>query len=154
MSRNEKSLTGRYLSGAMSIPVPACRRRIAKSKMLTLEGATANNLKNLTVSFPLSAFTCVTGVSGSGKSTLLDETLARAVIRKLGGIAAKPGPHTALRGASKIDKVVQVDQSPIGAARGALPPPTAARSTKCGRCLPTPGTRDGGDTRRAVSATT
>ena len=114
MSRNEKSLTGRYLSGAMSIPVPACRRRIAKSKMLTLEGATANNLKNLTVSFPLSAFTCVTGVSGSGKSTLLDETLARAVIRKLGGIAAKPGPHTALRGASKINKVVQVDQSPIG----------------------------------------
>ena len=108
------SLTGRYLSGAERIPVPAERRRPSKSKMLVIEGATANNLKDLAVSFPLSTLTCVTGVSGSGKSSLLHETLARAVIRKLGGIAPKPGPHTALRGASKLEKVVLVDQGPIG----------------------------------------
>jgi excinuclease ABC subunit A len=113
VSRAPQSLTGRYLSGQIKIDVPP-RRHIAKTKMLTIEGATANNLKNLTVSFPLSAFTCLTGVSGSGKSTLLNETLARAMIRKLGGIAPPPGAHSGLHGASKIDKVVQVDQSPIG----------------------------------------
>ena len=75
---------------------------------------TTNNLKNVSVQFPLSALVCVTGVSGSGKSSLLDETLARALVRRLGGMAPKPGPHTSLRGASQIDKVVQIDQSPIG----------------------------------------
>ncbi len=75
---------------------------------------TTNNLKNVNVQFPLSALVCVTGVSGSGKSSLLDETLARALVRRLGGIAARPGPHTSLRGVSQIDKVVQIDQSPIG----------------------------------------
>jgi excinuclease ABC subunit A len=114
VARNPASLTGRYLAGTECIPVPTRRRRIAKTKMLTLENVTTNNLKNITVSFPLSAFTCVTGVSGSGKSSLLNETLARAMVRHLGGIAPKPGPFTALRGANKIDKVVQIDQSPIG----------------------------------------
>ena len=75
---------------------------------------TTNNLKNVSVQFPLSALVCVTGVSGSGKSSLLNETLARALVRRLGGIAAKPGPHTSLRGVNQIDKVVQIDQSPIG----------------------------------------
>jgi excinuclease ABC subunit A len=81
---------------------------------LTIEGVTTNNLKNVSVQFPLSTFVCVTGVSGSGKSSLLNETLARALVRRLGGIAPKPGPHTSLRGVTQIDKVVQVDQSPIG----------------------------------------
>jgi len=108
------SLTGRYLSGDLKIPVPAQRRRINKGRMITLEGVTTNNLKNITVHFPLTVLVCVTGVSGSGKSSLLEETLARALVRRLGGIAQKSGPHTSLRGASRIDKVVQVDQSPIG----------------------------------------
>ncbi|MEN6406281.1 MAG: excinuclease ABC subunit UvrA [Thermoguttaceae bacterium] len=108
------SLTGQYLSGREKIPVPQPRRRIAKTRMISLEGVTTNNLKNVNVQFPLSALVCVTGVSGSGKSSLVDETLARALVRRLGGIAAKPGPHTSLRGVHHIDKVVQIDQSPIG----------------------------------------
>lgn len=108
------SLTGRYLSGALTIPVPARRRRVAKTRLLTIEGVTTNNLKNVTVQFPLSALVCVTGVSGSGKSSLLGETLAPALIRRLGGLAPKPGPHTTLRGASQVDKVVEIDQTPIG----------------------------------------
>jgi len=110
----EDSLTGRYLSGQLAIPVPARRRRIAKSRTIALEGVSTNNLKRVTVEFPLSVLTCVTGVSGSGKSSLLEETLARALVRRLGGIALKPGPFTGLRGAHRVDKVVQVDQSPIG----------------------------------------
>jgi excinuclease ABC subunit A len=111
---NPDSLTGKYLSGVEKIPVPAARRRVAKTRSITLEGVTTNNLKNVTVQFPLSVFVCVTGVSGSGKSSLLSETLARALIRRLGGLAPKPGPHTSLRGASQIDKIVEIDQTPIG----------------------------------------
>ncbi len=114
VAANANSLTGRYLAGVERIPLPKERRRVAKSRAITLEGATANNLKNVSVQFPLSAFVCVTGVSGSGKSSLLDETLARALVRRLGGVAPKPGPHTSLRGVNLIDKVVQIDQSPIG----------------------------------------
>ncbi len=73
-----------------------------------------NNLKSVTASFPLGTLVCVTGVSGSGKSSLVNETLARAVIRKLGGIAPKPGLHTSLRGTKQIDKVIEIDQSPLG----------------------------------------
>ena len=111
---NPASLTGQYLNGVLTIPVPPNRRRTAKTRSITLEGVTTNNLKDVTVQFPLAALVCVTGVSGSGKSSLVDETLARAVLRRLGGIAPKPGPHTGLRGASQIDKVVQIDQTPIG----------------------------------------
>jgi excinuclease ABC subunit A len=94
--------------------VPQSRRRVAKTRAITIEGVTTNNLKDLCVHFPLSTLVCVTGVSGSGKSSLLNETLARALVRRLGGIAPKPGPHTSLRGVSQVDKVVQIDQSPIG----------------------------------------
>ncbi len=108
------SLTGRYLAGATVIETPTCRRRTAKARAITIEGVTTNNLKDVTVQFPLSALVCVTGVSGSGKSSLLNETLAPALVRRLGGAAPKPGPYRGLRGASQIDTVVQVDQTPIG----------------------------------------
>jgi excinuclease ABC subunit A len=112
---NPDSLTGRYLAGKAEIPLPASRRRVSLSKRaITLEGATANNLKNVSVKFPLGALVCVTGVSGSGKSSLVNETLARAVARKLGMASSKPAPHTSLQGVSQIDKLVEVDQSPIG----------------------------------------
>ena len=114
VAANSASLTGRYLAGTERIPQPAERRRVTAGHAITLEGARTNNLKDLTVRFPLSALVCVTGVSGSGKSSLLSETLARALVRRLGGVAPKPGPFSSLRGASQIDKVVQVDQSPIG----------------------------------------
>jgi excinuclease ABC subunit A len=114
LSQNPDSLTGRYLGGSLEIPVPRQRRRIAKSRSIILEGVRTNNLKNVTAQFPLSALVCVTGVSGSGKSSLLNETLAPALIRRLGGLAPKPGPHTSLRGIGAIDKVIQIDQSPIG----------------------------------------
>ena len=114
VGRDPNSLTGRYLTGRARIPLPDQRRRVSKTRSITIEGVTTNNLKGVTVQFPLSALVCVTGVSGSGKSSLLNETLSRALVRRLGGIAPKPGPHTSLRGASQIDKVVQIDQSPIG----------------------------------------
>ena len=111
---NESSLTGRYLSGADRIAVPVKRRRAAKSRSLVLEGAEVNNLQRVDVSFPLGCLVCVTGVSGSGKSSLINGTLSRALIRRLGGLSLKPGQFTSLRGVSQIDKVIQVDQSPIG----------------------------------------
>ena len=114
VAANPASLTGRYLAGTEKIAVPAGRRRVAMTRAITIEGVTTNNLKGVTARFPLSALVCVTGVSGSGKSSLLNETLARALVRRLGGIAAKPGSHTSLRGASHIDKVVEIDQAPIG----------------------------------------
>jgi excinuclease ABC subunit A len=108
------SITGQYLSGAKCIDVPKSRRRTAKSRSLHLTGAATNNLKNIDVRFPLGALVCVTGVSGSGKSSLINETVARALKRRLGGVGPKPGPHSGLRGASQIDKVIEIDQSPIG----------------------------------------
>ncbi len=108
------SLTGQYLSGRAEIPVPKERRRYAKTRMITLDGATTNNLKDISVQFPVGLFVCVTGVSGSGKSSLLNETLARAIHRRLTGAGPKPGAHTSLRGVNHIDKLVEIDQSPIG----------------------------------------
>jgi excinuclease ABC subunit A len=108
------SLTGRYLSGAVSIPIPPARRKVAKTRSITLEGVTTNNLQNVDAKFPLGVFVCVTGVSGSGKSSLVNETLARALVRRLTGQGAKPGPHASLRGVNQIDKIVVIDQAPIG----------------------------------------
>jgi len=112
--RNPDSITGRYLSGQMQIPVPPTRRRISKTRALTLEGASTNNLQNVDVRFPLEALVCVTGVSGSGKSSLVNETLAPELICRTGGVASKPGPFRSLRGAAQIDQVVSIDQRPIG----------------------------------------
>jgi excinuclease ABC subunit A len=111
---NSASITGRYLAEALSIPVPAQRRPASKSKSIVIEGVTTNNLKNLTAVFPLGHLIGVTGVSGSGKSSLINETLAPALIRHLDGAAPKPGPYSALRGINQIDKVIQIDQSPLG----------------------------------------
>jgi excinuclease ABC subunit A len=110
----EGSITGQYLSGARAIPVPAKRRRTSKSRSLVLEQVSTNNLQSVDVRVPLGALVCVTGVSGSGKSSLINETLAPALVRRLGGMARKPGPFKGLRGASSIDKVIQIDQTPIG----------------------------------------
>ncbi len=111
---NPASVTGRYLSGELAIEVPATRRRLAKTRSLMIEGVTTNNLKEVDAQIPLSALVCVTGVSGSGKSSLINETLARAIRRRLTGDGPKPGPHRSLRGVSQLDKLIEIDQSPIG----------------------------------------
>ena len=111
---NPDSITGRYLSGQLRIPVPVARRRPSRSRSLVLEGVTTHNLQAVDVRFPLETLICVTGVSGSGKSSLVNETLGPALIRRLGGVAPRPGPFRSLRGAALIDKVIAVDQSPIG----------------------------------------
>ena len=110
---NPQSLTGRYLAGTASIPVPA-QRRAPNGKALTLLGCAANNLKDLDVRFPLGTLTVVTGVSGSGKSTLVNDILYRALAQKLYRSAEAPGKFRALEGAKYIDKVVEIDQAPIG----------------------------------------
>ena len=114
VARHEHSLTGRYLSGRRRIETPSKRRKVAKSRSLVLEGATINNLKDVSVRIPLGVLTCVTGVSGSGKSSLINETLAKAVARRLNGSRARPGPHRGLRGVNLLDKIVRIDQSAIG----------------------------------------
>jgi len=112
LMRNEKSLTGKYLSGELSIPVPQKRRK--PDGFITIKGARENNLKGIDVSFPLRVFTCVTGVSGSGKSTLAIDTLHNALCAKLYGSKEKVGKHEGIIGDGEINKVVNVDQSPIG----------------------------------------
>ncbi|QXX74425.1 excinuclease ABC subunit UvrA [Methylovirgula sp. HY1] len=109
-----KSLTGQYLSGAMQVPVPRARRKSDPARKLKLSGATGNNLKNVSVEIPLGLFTCVTGVSGGGKSTLVVDTLYKAVARRLNGAVEHPAPHQKLDGLQHLDKVIDIDQSPIG----------------------------------------
>ena len=107
------SLTGQYLSGARSIPVPV-RHRKRNGAFLTIHEARANNLQDITVSFPLGLFVAITGVSGSGKSTLVNDILYRALARQLYGAKEEPGAHGRIEGAEQIDKVISIDQSPIG----------------------------------------
>ncbi len=108
------SLTGQYLTGLRQIEVPTRRRSPKKSQALTVVGARANNLRNITIGFPLGTFTCVTGVSGGGKSTLVVETLYQALARRLNAARVHPGAHERIEGIEMIDKVVDIDQSPIG----------------------------------------
>ena len=108
------SLTGQYLSGVRFVPIPAKRRKAVPDKELRIVGARGNNLKNVTASIPLGLFTCVTGVSGGGKSTLTIDTLYKAVARSLNGASEPPAPHDHIEGLQFIDKVIDIDQSPIG----------------------------------------
>jgi excinuclease ABC subunit A len=110
---NQASLTGRYLAGALSIPVPE-QRRAPNGKALTLTGCSANNLKDLDVRFPLALLNVVTGVSGSGKSTLVNDILYRALAQRLYRSSDRPGKFRQLEGAKHIDKVIEIDQAPIG----------------------------------------
>ncbi|HEX4999138.1 MAG TPA: excinuclease ABC subunit UvrA [Terriglobia bacterium] len=110
---NAASLTGQYLSGRLAIPTPR-QRRAANGKAITVRGATARNLQNIDVSFPIGLMTVVTGVSGSGKSTLINEILYKALARQLYRALDEPGAHRAIEGLEHIDKVIEIDQSPIG----------------------------------------
>jgi excinuclease ABC subunit A len=112
--QNPASLTGQYLTGVRQIPVPLLRRTAARGAMISLVGARANNLKNVSVDIPLGTFTCVTGVSGGGKSTLIIETLYKALSRRLNGARLHPGEHDRIEGLEHLDKIVDIDQSPIG----------------------------------------
>ncbi|MBA2289446.1 MAG: excinuclease ABC subunit UvrA, partial [Chloroflexia bacterium] len=109
----DESLTGQYLSGRRSIPIPD-QRREGNGKALRLIGARENNLQYVTVSFPLGTFICVTGVSGSGKSSLITDTLYRRLAQELHGAKTKPGSHDSMEGIEHLDKVVEIDQGPIG----------------------------------------
>ena len=111
--RSRKSLTGQYLAGKQQIPVPATRRP-GNGHFITVTGAKENNLKDLTVQFPLGDFICVTGVSGSGKSTLVNQILKRILAQKLNHNSAKPGRYQKVSGIENIEKVIDIDQSPIG----------------------------------------
>ncbi|HZM55165.1 MAG TPA: hypothetical protein VFC03_09100, partial [Acidimicrobiales bacterium] len=110
---NEDSLTGQYISGARSIPVPTVRRG-GSGEVLAVEGAREHNLKNVTVGFPLGRLIAVTGVSGSGKSTLVNDILLRSLAKQVHRAKTLPGLHRTITGVSQVDKVVEVDQAPIG----------------------------------------
>ena len=109
-----ESLTGKYLSGELKIGIPKTRRIAKKDRFIRVENATGNNLQGVTVKFPLGVMTCVTGVSGGGKSTLVLETLWKSLARSLHKSRETPAPHKAIFGIEFLDKVVDIDQSPIG----------------------------------------
>ncbi|MEM8799484.1 MAG: excinuclease ABC subunit UvrA [Pseudomonadota bacterium] len=111
---NPASLTGQYLTGERSIPIPEKRRKAVRNRWIRLKGAKANNLKNASAKIPIGTLTCITGVSGSGKSTFTIDTLFKATARHLNGARAVPGEHDSLQGLEFLDKVVDIDQSPIG----------------------------------------
>ena len=111
---NPNSITGKYLSGKCFIPLPESRRQLDPKNAIELRGAAQNNLRSVTVRFPLAAFVCVTGVSGSGKSTLVSQTLLPALKRRLYNSKDRPGAYEQIVGASRVDRVIEIDQSPIG----------------------------------------
>ncbi|EUJ64795.1 excinuclease ABC subunit A [Listeria fleischmannii FSL S10-1203] len=113
VAQDKNSITGQYLSGKKFIPVPTSRRD-GNGNKLEIIGAKANNLKNVNAEIPLGTFTCVTGVSGSGKSSLVNEVLRKALSRKLNRASAKPGAHKELKGTEHLEKIIDIDQSPIG----------------------------------------
>jgi excinuclease ABC subunit A len=114
IAANPKSITGDYLSGRRRIDVPLLRRPVQADRVVRVVGARGNNLKSLTAGFPLGTFTCVTGVSGGGKSTLVVDTLYKAAARRLMGAGEVPAPHDRIEGLELLDKIIDIDQSPIG----------------------------------------
>ena len=112
--KNKNSITGNYLAGIKEIPIPKTRRDINPSKILSIIGASGNNLQNIDVNFPLGILNCVTGVSGGGKSTLIIETLQKALSKTLNGASSIPASHKEIKGVYLIDKIIDIDQSPIG----------------------------------------
>jgi excinuclease ABC subunit A len=114
VAANPASITGQYLSRTREIAVPSLRRPVQKGRALRIVGARGNNLQNVNAAFPLGTFTCVTGVSGGGKSTLVVDTLYKAVSRKLMGSGEVPAPHDRIEGLEQLDKIIDIDQSPIG----------------------------------------
>src|SRR5262249_19807699 len=131
IAQNPESITGRYLSGVYRIPVPK-ERRPPNGKHLELQGARANNLKDVTVRIPLGCFVCITGVSGSGKSTLLQDTLYPRLVHQLHGTRSAWGAHDDLLGAEQSDKVIDIDQSPIRRT------PRSNPASRPGGCGPAP----------------
>jgi excinuclease ABC subunit A len=114
VAANPASLTGDYLAGRRRIEVPASRRKLDRKRQVRVVGATGNNLKGVSAGIPLGSFTCVTGVSGGGKSTLVIETLFKAAARRLMGAGTVPAPHERIEGLDQLDKIIDIDQSPIG----------------------------------------
>jgi len=114
IAANPNSLTGQYMSGTRMIPVPEVRREVNLDRAVTVKGATGNNLQNVDATFPLGTLTCVTGVSGGGKSTLTIETLYKAASRRLNKASHVPAPHDTIEGLDQVDKIIDIDQSPIG----------------------------------------
>ncbi|MFC4270657.1 excinuclease ABC subunit UvrA [Sneathiella chungangensis] len=112
--KEPESITGKYLSGEMEVPLPKQRREVKESRQIRIIGARHNNLKRVNVNIPLGTFTCVTGVSGGGKSSLIIETLYKAIAKKLNNNRNHPGPHDRIEGIEWLDKIVDIDQSPIG----------------------------------------
>jgi excinuclease ABC subunit A len=112
--KDPKSLTGRYLSGLVGISLPKARRSLKGRKKVVIHKAAENNLKKIDVEIPLGVFSCVTGVSGSGKSTLVDEILFKGLAKKLYGSKMPPGKHEKITGTEALDKIIEIDQSPIG----------------------------------------
>ncbi len=110
----QESITGKYLTGELAIDVPKERRKPSKTRKISLKGATGNNLKNVSVDIPLGQFVAITGVSGGGKSTLMIDTIYSAIARRLNGARLNPAPHDSLTGLEYLDKVIDIDQSPIG----------------------------------------
>ena len=110
--KNENSITGKYLSGKLKVKIPEKRRKF--DKVLKLKGARQNNLKNVNVDIPLGIFTCITGVSGSGKSSLINQTLYKIIAKEIGRSTVRPGEYDSIKGLEFIDKVIDIDQSPIG----------------------------------------
>jgi len=126
--KNRESLTGKYLTARWGSAFRKKRRELRGRKKVIIKKAAENNLKNIDVEIPLGVFTCVTGVSGSGKSTLVDEILFKGLSKRLYQSKALAGKHETILGLNEIDKVIEIDQSPIGARRARTPQPTLAFS--------------------------